>query len=205
MFINAESINSAWTRILDVIWQAPEFQSERGKTKEIFNLLVRVNNPLEEMVCKGFPMGKNELEDYSKQLLDADKKGFEYTYGERLRVWGKENIDQVNFIIEKLKKNPNSRRAIATTWIPSVDEKNDEVPCLIMTDFKIREKRLCMTAVFRSNDMFGAWPANAYGLTRLCEFVAKKVGVDVGAITTLSVSAHIYEHDWKNVKKVLRI
>lgn len=205
MFINAETINSAWERILDVVWNAPEFDSERGKTKEIFNLLVMVNNPLKDMLCDGFPMGKNELEDYSKQLLDPDKKGFEYTYGERLRSWGKENVDQIGFIIEKLKKNPNSRRATATTWIPPTDEKNEEVPCLILVDFKIREKKLCLTAVFRSNDMFGAWPANAYGLTKLCEFVAKSVGVRIGTITTLSISAHVYEHDWKNVKKVLKI
>ncbi|MBN2517501.1 MAG: thymidylate synthase [Candidatus Altiarchaeota archaeon] len=203
MFINAETINSAWKRILEVVWCSPEFGSERGKTKEVFNLLVKIRTPLKGMICEGFPMGKNELESYSKQLLDPDKKGFEYTYGERLRKWGDEGIDQLGFIIKRLKKNEGSRRATAVTWIPPIDERNEEVPCLIMVDFKIREKKLNLTAVFRSNDMFGAWPANAYGLTRLCEYVAKGANVGVGTITTLSISAHIYEHDWKNVKRVL--
>jgi thymidylate synthase len=203
MFINAETIDSAWKRILDAVWSSREFQSERGRTKEVFDLLVRVGKPLEGMIPEGFIMGKKELEEYSKQLLDPDLKGFEYTYGERLCSWGKEKVDQIDFVVRTLEKSKSSRRAIATTWIPTLDEIKEDVPCLILVDFKIRDDKLHLTAVFRSNDMFGAWPANAYGLARLCEHVAKKVGCNVGTITTLSISAHIYEHDWKNVRRML--
>jgi len=205
MYIKARTIDSAWGRILSALWDSPSFKSQRGETKEIHNLLVRVTEPAEKMTCEGFLMGQDQLEEYSKQLLDPDKQGFEYTYGERLRAWGDEKIDQIGFVIEKLKKDPNSRRSLAVTWIPPVDEKKEEVPCLILADFKIRGGKLHLTAVFRSNDMFGAWPANAYGLTRLCEFVAKGVGVPVGTLTTLSISAHIYEHDWENVKRRLGV
>lgn len=205
MFINSETIDSAWKRVLNAVWSSDEFQSERGRTKEVINLLVRVNDPLGRMVPDGFAMGQKELEEYSKQLLKPDSQGFEYTYGERLCSWGKGRIDQIDFIVKTLRKNKNSRRAIATTWIPTLDEIREDVPCMMLVDFKIRNSRLHLTAVFRSNDMFGAWPANAYGLARLCGYVAKKVGCNVGTITTLSISAHIYEHDWKNVKRVLGI
>ena len=209
MYINAKTTNDAWKRILNLIWYSGyELKSERGMTKEIHNLMVKVQEPFDKNI-DGFPMSQEELKKYSLQLLDSDRHGFEYTYGERLRKWGSEivekPIDQIDYVAKKLKLNKNSRRAIAVTWIPSVDTTKTEVPCLILTDFIIREKKLHLTAVFRSNDMFGAWPANVYGLNNLNQYVAKKLKIKSGSITTLSISAHIYEHDWKNVRGILGI
>ncbi|MFH1721301.1 MAG: thymidylate synthase [Candidatus Altiarchaeota archaeon] len=209
MYIRAKSITEAWNRILNVVWyQGEELKSERGLTKEIFNLMVSVREPNNEEI-EGFPMGKKELEEYAKQLLNSDKSGFEYTYGERLRGWGAEilgePIDQIAEIIKRLKKNPNTRRATAATWIPPIDFDNTEVPCLILADFKIRNEKLNLTCTFRSNDMYGAWPANAYGLSNLNRFVAKETGIEPGSLTTLSISAHVYEHDFLNIKKQLSL
>jgi len=206
MYVRADSIAGAWGRILNSIWyKGDEFVSERGKTRELFNLLVCVREPSDSVV-EGFPMGGEELVEYAGQLMNPDKKGFEYTYGERLRAWGGglvDPVDQIEGVIEKLKENPETRRATCATWIPSVDLVNSEVPCLILLDFKVRGKRVNATAVFRSNDMFGAWPANVYGLNRVNEYVAGKLKSEAGSVTTLSVSAHIYEHDYKNVEKIL--
>jgi thymidylate synthase len=207
MFVRGKNINEVWRRILAVVWyQGAEFSSERGRTKEILNLMARVESPKDERV-EGFPMGPAELSAYAKQLLDPDKKDFSYTYGERLRAWGgkiTEPVDQLNKVAELLKENQNTRRATCSTWIPPVDLTESEVPCLILLDFKVREGLLHTTAVFRSNDMHGAWPANAYGLNKVTEYVAEKAGgLSAGPLTTHSISAHIYEHDYKNVKKTL--
>ncbi len=207
MYLNALDINSAWRRILNRVWyDGWNFRSQRGGTKELYNLLVAVKEPYDKQI-DGFPMGIKELEDYAKQLLNPDKKGFEYTYGERIRAWGEgilnEPVDQLEEIICRLKKNRNTRRATAVTWIPPVDDRNSEVPCMIMLDFKVRDRKLCLTTVFRSNDMFGAWPANVFALNKLNHFAASKVKVSAGSITTLSVSAHVYDHDYQNVQKIL--
>jgi len=209
MYINSKTINDAWSRILNLIWYSGyELKSERGLTKEIHNLMVRVQEPFDKRI-DGFPMSQEELKKYAQQLLSPDKYGFEYTYGERLRGWGSDiiekPIDQIDYITKKLKSNKNSRRAIAVTWIPSVDTNRVEVPCLILTDFIIRKKKLHLTTVFRSNDMFGAWPANIYGLNNLNHYVAKKLKFKAGSVTTLSISAHIYKHDWKNVREILKV
>jgi thymidylate synthase len=50
-----------------------------------------------------------------------------------------------------------------------------------------------MTAFFRSHDLAQAWPSNIYGLAKLLEYVANEVGIEVGSITTISASAHIYK------------
>jgi len=208
VFVRGKSIREVWGRILDVVWyQGEEFASERGATKEVLNLVASVASPTDESV-EGFPMGAEELDAYAKQLLDSDKKDFVYTYGERLRAWGggvTEPVDQVAEVISKLKDNPNSRRATCVTWIPPVDANAEEVPCLITLDFKNRGGVLHATALFRSNDMFGAWPANAYGLNKVNEHVASAASLKAGSLTTHSISAHVYDHDYKNIKKILGV
>ncbi len=205
MFIKGKTIEEVWGRILNTIWyNGMTVKSQRGKTKEILNLSAQVTAPYDKSI-KGFPMGQAELDIYSKQLVKKDKGGFEYTYGERLRAWGPDKVDQISEIIKILKRSKGTRRATAVTWIPPVDLKKNEIPCLIMADFKVRLGRLNLTAIFRSNDMFGAWPANMYGLNKLNLLVAKKINAKAATITTHSISAHVYDYDFENMKKVLGV
>ena len=139
-------------------------------------------------------------EKYATQLLNPDRLEFEYTYGERLNAWGSETVDQIEYVINKLKLNPHSRRAVATTWDPRKDTVNDEVPCLNHFVFMEREGELDISVMIRSNDMYGAWPANVYALGELLSYVAEQTDLSSGKITTLSVNAHIYKHDWDKAK-----
>jgi thymidylate synthase len=219
-FIRADTIPEAWRRGLNLIWRdGEEITDERGtRTKEILALEVVVEDPRRDMIPDEYSWNRPRLEDYAGQLISGNNPGFEYTYGERLRAWalpasgrgggdeggddlGKAGcsggpVDQIEHIVRRLRASPNSRRASAVTWIPPVDTKKEEVPCMMVDDFKIRQGRLHLTALFRSHDFAGAYPANLYGLTRLLEYVAGRGGAEPGSITTVSCSAHIYDHDW---------
>jgi thymidylate synthase len=50
--------------------------------------------------------------------------------------------------------------------------------------------------------MYGAWPANVYALGELLTHVSDEVDLPAGRITTMSVNAHIYEHDWEQAEQV---
>lgn len=89
------------------------------------------------------------------------------------------------------------------TWDPKIDTESDEVPCMILVDFKVRDGRLFTTALWRSHDIYGAWFPNAVGLAYLADHVASEVGVEVGHITIHSISAHIYEVNFKEAKEVI--
>jgi len=225
-FIRAETIPEAWRRGLTLIWHQGEgITDERGiRTREILALEVVVEDPRRDMIpMEYFSWNQYRLEEYAEQLISGENPaGFEYTYGERLRAWAlpcsanEEGfdlhrrddeewsddkgaggpVDQIEYVVRRLRGNPNSRRASAVTWIPPVDTKKEEVPCMMVDDFKIRDGRLHLTTLFRSHDFAGAYPANLYGLTRLLEYVAERVGAEPGSITTVSCSAHIYDHDW---------
>ena len=207
-FIRAKTISDAWQRGLGYIWrQGEEITDERGtRIRELLALQVVVEEPYRQMIPPGYSWNEERLEEYAGQLLSGDNPGFEYTYGQRLRAWslpGYPPIDQIDLAVSRLKASASSRRATAVTWIAPVDSAKEEVPCMIVDDFKVRDGRLHLAAFFRSHDFCGAYPANLYGLARLLQHVSERVGAEPGSISTTSASAHIYEHDWDFVEEML--
>jgi thymidylate synthase len=207
-FIRAASISEAWKRGLSLIWrQGAEITDERGtRIKEILSLQMVVEDPYRDMIPPGYSWNEERLEEYARQLLSGSNPGFEYTYGERLWAWavpGTPALDQIDQAIARLRASSSTRRATAVTWIAPVDSTKEEVPCMIVDDFKLRDGRLHLSIFFRSHDFAGAYPANLYGLARLLQYVAGEVGAQPGSISTTSASAHIYEHDWDWVERML--
>jgi len=47
--------------------------------------------------------------------------------------------------------------------------------------------------IMKTNDLFSAWPENAYAFTELQKYMAKEIGVEVGSYTHFSVSMQIYQ------------
>lgn len=205
-YVKAETIGEAWPRVLRAIWSKGDLLSkeEWGEdTKEILNLVISISAPEKEPVIpQGYPWSAERLEEYAKkEFLSTENPGFAYTYGERLLNY--EGVNQLERVIERLKGSPKTRRSVAVSWMPKRDFDNKEVPCLVLWDWKVRDGCLHQSTVIRSNDMYGAWPANAFGLLRLQQHVASRLGVKTGGITTHSLSAHIYSHDWENVQKLI--
>jgi thymidylate synthase len=213
-FIRGETIADAWHRGLNLIWrQGQELTDERGtKIKELLALQVVVEDPYRDMIPCEYSWNQERLDDYAAQLLSGDNPGFEYTYGERLRAWSaplavdaisSTPVDQLDHIIRRLKASPSTRRATAVTWIPTLDNSKDEVPCMIVDDFKLRDGKLNLAVFFRSHDFAGAYPANLFGLAKVLQHVSAEIGAVPGSISTTSASAHIYEHDWDWVGEML--
>jgi thymidylate synthase len=101
-------------------------------------------------------------------------------------------VNQIQYVIDKLKENPTSRRAVVSLFEPRGHPKMDDPPCMNAIQFMIRNNQLNCHVLFRSNDMLSAWGGNAYGLAGLQEYVAEKLGVPIGWLETTSISAHIY-------------
>jgi thymidylate synthase len=101
-------------------------------------------------------------------------------------------VNQIDYVVNKLKSSPTSRRAVVSLFHPLGHPILDEPPCLNHIQFMIRGGKLNCHALFRSNDMLSAWGGNAYALSGLQEHVADRVGVPVGWLETTSISAHIY-------------
>lgn len=215
--VNESSICDAYLKLINLVYtEGGKVKDERGsQTREVLNIVTHVkepvpfnqfhvNVPIYQYVNtpKGTFWNGERLEKYCKEFTSCDRNGFVYTYGNRLGEWF--GVDQIAVAIDRLKNCSESRRAISVTWCPDCDASSDEVPCMILVDFKIRKGKLITTALWRSHDIYGAWFANIVGLTYLAQTVASAVGVDVGEMTIQSISGHIYETDIDEVEKMLK-
>jgi len=204
-YFEASTPASAWDWARKVIKaNGQKVVTEDGQvTKEIDGMTLRILYPDVGWPISGSGWKIPALEEYyQNEIISPDNPTyFEYTYGERLRAWESHEIpdsynvktDQVEYIIRKLKANRTTRRAVGCTWNPLTDEKPGfHPPCLMVADFKIRGEALNLIAYFRSHDIEQAWPQNVYGLYKLQEYIAGEVYAELGTLTTISASAHIY-------------
>lgn len=199
-YIKGQYTKDVWYQGLNLIMKegSPYIGDRCVTVFEILNLTTYIRNTHRDYPVE---MNKRILKKYENSLLAEGNKGFVYTYGSRLHNY--EGCDQIETVINKIKKSRNTRRAIATTWHPRWDEQN-EVPCMIVIDFKMRINKLYMTSYFRSNDFYGAFPYNIAALSKLQDYVADELGVDTAGITLMSSSSHIYNYDKDIANEILK-
>jgi len=137
-----------------------------------------------------------------------------YTYHQRLvahpDVDGS-TIDQLSLALERVARTPYTRRAMATTAVPNLDPfLREDVPCLREVQLRCPEDAdgglaLNVSTVWRSRDLFKAWPDNVVGLTFLFRTLAQRITertgrpVRLGSYADYSMSLHIYGQDFGQV------
>lgn len=129
------------------------------------------------------------------------------SYGHRWRKHfdveggGNPNLpDQLNTVVELLRKNPDDRRVVISMWDPPADlgANKKDVPCNLMVIPRVRTdpyrgKALDITVPCRSNDIvWGAYGANAVQFSILQEYLAARIGVAVGYYYQVSLNFHAY-------------
>ena len=166
------------------------------------SLTFYVENAMEEpFISKLFPGGHHELQQYTMEIIDGildfkigEGTCWEYTYHNRY-------IHQLPFIFEELKRNPDTRRAVMNIRDFDVDSKNTHPACLQSIQFLIRDEKLHMKILMRSNDAVQATFMNAVAFIYLQKKVADKLGYPVGSYTHTAYSFHAYEKSYKDLDK----
>lgn len=159
-----------------------------------------VEDPLAEpFISKLFIGGPAELQQYVMEMLDGildfevEKGNWAYTYHNRMVNY--DGRDQIKFVIDELKRNPSSRRAVIVIR-NAFDIGSDDPACLQHIQFFANNGRLDMKVLFRSNDACKASFMNAFALIMLQKRVADKLGIPVGTYTHRANSYHCYEKDY---------
>ena len=213
--IREKTIGLAWIEILYNIMNfgATKKSSYGGDQKELINTctIIEEEDPDKIKFEEYFQFTKEDLETYIPQVTtNMEIKDVTYTYGQRLRsatLKDGSRIDQIQKIIDLLKKSPYKRSAIAFTWDYDKDSDSGEPPCINFVHCLVQDETLHMTSYIRSNDMYEAWPRNAFALRRLqkiiVEEIAKAYPIKLGTLTTISGSAHIYEKNWADAKEII--
>ncbi len=177
--IEGKTIAQTWVKILHRIKTTGTIRpSQYGQWQELIDLVAIVTDEPRDLYFPDpnyLPIEREFIEDYRSQMLDdaMPREGVKYTYGQRLRSWF--GCDQIEQAIQKLIATKDSSRVVMSLWDVQKDNNNDSPPCLNHIWLRIVDNELSLTATFRSNDMFSAWPANAMGLIALQEYIINEV------------------------------
>jgi len=216
VIVRGNSVSEAWEKAVIECWNRGfEVKTEYGEmSKEILGLLVFVENPFEEpRVHRGDINAaiRSALSKYYDEVLQGtldhavEEGKIHYTYHERLFTYPRESVNQIDYIVKKLRETSFSRRAQAITWVPEKDMWADSPPCLQRVWCTIRENKLVMHTAWRSRDVFRAMHMNILAMTELQKMMAEQLNVPVGPYLDFSNSAHIYEKSYGNVERFISV
>ena len=207
-------VQDAWKSILkEIMENGEDLEDERNlHTKELLNVVVTILDPINSQPPQGYFSSSERYKKIEKQLLETDNHVNGINYGKRIREHfgfklGRNiysvKIDQIESVVNRLKKDKTSRRATLTVFDPSIDQYMDDVPSMIMVDYKIRKNQLYTTEIWRSHDIYGSWIQNFFGVKGLSKHIANCLNIKLGPIIIHSISAHIYKTNYKDVEKVI--
>ncbi len=145
------------------------------------------------------------LAHYVRRMSKFSDDGISFhgAYGYRWhRKWV---FNQLEIAIELLKQQPKSRRAVIQIWDCETDlhshEQIKDIPCNLIVTPWIDGNVLDMTVFCRSNDaIWGAAGANAVQFSILQEYLATKIGVNIGSLYQISNNFHAYSEIFEELK-----
>jgi thymidylate synthase len=122
-------------------------------------------------------------------------------YGVQWRDFG--GVDQLQQLIDGIKKDPSGRRHILSAWNPAELDQMALPPCHVLSQFDVTDGYLSCQLYQRSCDMFLGVPFNIASYALLTHIIARECGLKVGDFVWTGGDCHIYTNHVDAVKEQL--
>lgn len=224
IFISENSFNVLYYNLLQIAYDKniQDTDSRIGSVKDLGKVVYQIKNDVlrlcflkERNINPFFVLtefawiieGNNLVEplqsfikDYNK--FSDDNKTLNGAYGFRLlKYFG---INQLEKAILELKENRESRRVVLTMYSPDdLNKASKDIPCNTSLYLKIKDNKLDITILNRSNDLYLGVPYNVFIFYLLQVYIAKNLNIDVGTQTHFTDSLHLYVKDLEKVKEII--
>ena len=149
------------------------------------------------------------LKEHGVSIWDewADERGeLGPVYGRQWRSWATPDgraIDQIEWVVNEIKKNPSSRRLIVTAWNPADLDRMALAPCHCLFQFFVSDGRLSCQLYQRSADVFLGVPFNIASYALLTAMVAQVCDLEPGEFVHTLGDAHLYSNHVEQAQKQL--
>ena len=188
-----------------------------ANTKAIFNQSFTIQDPTQKAIKT--PVRKFN-QDYAEYewcwYMNGNRDAKEI--GERAKIWNQMMVpgttevnsnygyfwkynDQLNRVINDLKLNKETRRAIIVHYIlHELDRYKYDTPCNDVLNFYIKDDKLHLSVFARSIDLVFGFCNDQYTFAKLMERVSIKTGYPVGQMHWFITNLHIYPRHYPMLK-----
>ena len=204
-YILAENIPDAVQKAMTVLHDEGKFELRNNQdTEEVMSeiqLVMDILNPQDEdfYISKAMPASLEQLISYEDEFIlgTSDETGWHYTYHQLYSPY-------VEKVINELKTNPKSRRAVIALGQGDINFTQDP-PCLQLIAFSIVEGKLEITIFFRSNDGVQAFAMNMHAIRCLQALVAQRLGLECSVFHYVGNNFHCYANSQKQLQGYINI
>lgn len=124
-------------------------------------------------------------------------------YGSQWRNWNGDGIDQIQNLIDTIKRDPWNRRMILSAWNVGALDDMALVPCHMFAQFYVRKGKLSISVYQRSADLFLGVPFDLASYAALTHMIAAQTGLGVGDMIYSFGDTHIYLNHLTQVDEML--
>ena len=138
------------------------------------------------------------LNDHGVRIWDewADANGeLGPVYGRQWRSWSAGDgatFDQITWLIDEIKRKPDSRRLVVSAWNVAELPKMALQPCHALFQFYVADGKLSCQLYQRSGDIFLGVPFNIASYALLTHMIAQVCDLQVGDFVHTLGDAHLY-------------
>ena len=116
-------------------------------------------------------------------------------YGKQWRSWPAPDgraIDQIAWVLDEIRRNPDSRRLVVSAWNPADLGAMALAPCHCLFQFYVADGRLSLQLYQRSADVFLGVPFNIASYALLTHMVAQVCDLEPGDFVHSFGDVHLY-------------
>jgi len=127
-------------------------------------------------------------------------------YGKQWRSWDMPEggaVDQLKWLVEEIRTNPDSRRLIVSAWNPADLDKMALAPCHCLFQFYVADGKLSCQLYQRSADIFLGVPFNIASYALLTLMIAQVTGLEPGDFVHTFGDAHLYSNHLEQTREQL--
>jgi thymidylate synthase len=204
--IATRTLGEAWLDVAQLILEHGAKSTFKGLPMvevELVTLDITAPDPNDPVISRHAPadwlawMRKN-FTDHSR----VAELGNARSYASRLFDYGATGRNQLDWVVEKLSKDPMAAYAAITTFEPLSD--TTYIPCVSLLDFWLRNGRLELVVYAHSIDFGKKGFANLVQLAELQSYVAGRLGKPEGKLTMIIKTAHIYTPEIDHMTGVVK-
>ncbi len=139
------------------------------------------------------------------------RKWEKFSWDRLAKKWRKTHVDQIQNVLDEIRRNPNSRRLIVNAWNVADLDRMKLPPCHLLFQFYVAPPssaggtgRLDCQLYQRSADIALGVPFNIASYATLMHMIAQECGLVPGIFTHSLGDAHIYLNHIEGLREQLK-